>query len=93
MVVGRRCGFWRGYGDWQTAILELASPLLFIWSMSWFIDLVQEGHLFDDNHLGHTVVGGAFFGFIALLSVLGILPFWSSLHDGVLDSACPCCGA
>ncbi len=93
VTVGKRRPFWEGYDDWKTAVLELASPLLFVWSVYWFVGLVRVGHLFDNEHIGHTVIGGLFFGFVGVLGLVGIWMLSTSIRTLVLDSACPLCGA
>jgi len=92
VVVGKRRSFLLGQ-SWKEFAWELAGPLLLWWSVRWFIALFREGHLFDDDHFGHTVAGGLFFAFITLVGGIGVAGLISSLGDLVLDSACPCCGA
>ena len=93
VVVGKRRPFWEGYDDWTTAVLEIASPLVFVGTGLWLVRLVRAGHLFDDEHFGHTVVAGGIVALVCALSIVGMWMLASSVRAVVLASACPCCGA
>lgn len=92
VVIGKRRSSWLGQ-RWKDVALSAVSIPVFVWCVRWFIATLREGHLFDDDHFGHTIAGGAIVGFIMLISGIYVAALLSSLRDVVLDSACPCCGA
>jgi hypothetical protein len=92
VVIGTRRSSWLGQ-RWKDLALSFASLPVFVWGVRWFIAMFREGHLFDDDHFGHTIGGGLIVGFITLVSGIYVAGLISSLRNVVLDSACPCCGA
>jgi hypothetical protein len=92
VVIGKRRSFLLGQ-RWKDLALSLVSIPVFVWGVRWFIATLREGHLFDDDHFGHTIGGGVIVGFITLVSGIYVAALITSLRDVVLDSACPCCGA
>jgi hypothetical protein len=93
VVVGKRRPFWQGFRSWKEPVYALLAPVVLVYSAYWFVGLFRAGHLFDNDHLGHTVIGGGFFALLALFGVFGTRELFRALRQVVLDSACPCCGA
>jgi hypothetical protein len=93
VMVGKRLPFWKNL-SWGGAAFALISPLLVLWAARWFIGMARGyGHLFDDGHVGNTIVGALFFTAVAVAGFVGIWAFFKSVRTVVLESACPCCGA
>ncbi len=92
VVIGKRRSSWLGQ-RWKDLAYSFVSIPVLVWCVRWFIATFREGHLFDDDHFGHTIAGGGIVGFIMVLSGIGVFALISSLRDVVLDSPCPCCGA
>lgn len=93
VVVGKRRPFWQGFRNWREPVYLLLAPVALVYSVYWFVGLFRAGHLFDNDHLGHTVIGGGFFALVALFGVFGTRELLRAFRAVVLDSACPCCGA
>ncbi len=87
-----RLPFW---AVWPHALLELASPIMLAGVGIFIVHLVRIGFgsMFDDDHIGSTVVGFVAAVIAAVFGGLGTQKLVATLRATVLHGPCPCCGA